>query len=103
MDIESLNTSIFFIGGQHLAVNGIEAPVSGLPVQNIANVVGLSLTDRQLEGVAKSNQPTLATERAHFADMVYVYDRIAVDPLELLLRKALFDTAKRLGRQESLF
>jgi hypothetical protein len=74
-----------------------------LPVQNISDIMGLSLAYGQLEGVAKSNQPTLATECTHFADMVYVYDRIAVDPLELLLRKALFDTAKRLGRQESLF
>ena len=68
-----------------------------------ADVMRLALADGQLQGVAQRDQPPLTAERAHLPDVVDIYDRIPMDPLELRACQTLFDHSQRLGCEEPLF
>lgn len=74
-----------------------------LPLQDVADIVRLALADHQLERVAQGNEPALAAERAHLANVVHVHDGIAMDPPELLFSEPVFERPQSLGRQEALF
>src|ERR1041384_794649 len=74
-----------------------------LPVKDAADTVGLALADGQLQRVAQGDQPPLAAERAHFADVVDIHDRIPMDSLELRQSQALFDQSQRLRCKEPMF
>src|SRR5882757_6323010 len=48
------------------------------------------------------SNPSLATHRTHFPDVIYVDDRVTMYPLELRLPKAVFDCAQGLAGQQPL-
>jgi hypothetical protein len=73
-------------------------------MQDLANVVRLALTDHHFEGLAESEEPALAAERAHLADVVQVDQGIAVNALKLAGWKPLFNPTQRLrGQQARMF
>src|ERR1039458_297157 len=49
--------------------------------------------------VAQRDQPALAAKRAHFADVIHVDERVAMDALEAGAAQPLLDYLQRLGRQ----
>ena len=70
---------------------------------NPADSARQSLADGQLERIAEGDEPPLAAQRAHFAHMIHVDDRVAMDAAELRSRQPLFDWVQRLRRQQALF
>ena len=73
-----------------------------LPVQDLADGMGLPLTDHQLQGVTEGDQPALAGKRAHLAHVIHIDDGVAVDALKLRLRESILDVSQALGGQEPL-
>jgi hypothetical protein len=90
-----------FTSGHEASVSGRTGGL-GLPLQNLANLVGLPFADNNLQGIAECDAPALATHRGHLADLIDVYDSVAVNPLKLGLAEAFFDAAEGLGCQQSL-
>jgi hypothetical protein len=72
-------------------------------MENPPDVVRLSFTDHDLQSVAQRDHPTLAAESINFPDVSYVDDCIAVNSLEWLPSKTLFDHPQGLSGQELLF
>src|ERR1035437_1886573 len=58
-------------------------PGTKSPLEDLPDLVRLALADHQLQRVAERNVPALAAERGQFADVVYIHDGVAVNPLEL--------------------
>ena len=72
-------------------------------MQDAADIVSLTLTGNELQRVAERNEPALTAHRTHLTNVVHVYNRVAMNALELASSQAFSDHAQRLGRQESLF
>ena len=64
-----------------------------LPIQHRTEVVRLTLADHYLQGVAKRDQPALAAESAHLADMAHIDQSIAVNSLKVICWQPYFDAA----------
>src|SRR5258708_24071547 len=67
------------------------------PVQNLANVPGLPLADDEFQIVAECDEPSLAAERAHLANMVDVHQRVAVNAPDTRVLETLLEHLERLG------
>ena len=52
-------------------------------MQQLANIMSLPLADYDFQSVAQRDEPALAAEGAHLADMVHVDDSVAMDSLKL--------------------
>src|ERR1035441_2142455 len=72
------------------------------PLEDLPDLVGLALADHQLQPVAESNGPALAAERGELADVIHVYDGVAVHPLKLRPAQAILDGPQRLRCVEAL-
>ena len=77
------------------APSGLDQATSGRrprsPVEHVAHVPGLALADHKLLPVAERQQPALAGDHAHFADLFHVHQGVAVDPAERTVRESLFN------------
>src|ERR1035437_1632447 len=65
------------------AGNSRERARENSPLEDLPDLVRLALANHQLQRVAESNRPTLAAERGELANVIYIYDGVAVHPLEL--------------------
>src|SRR5579872_331679 len=71
-------------------------------MQNLTYVMGLAFAGDYLESVAERDQPSLTAERTHLPNMVHVYNRVTVHPLELWLAEPILDDSQALTGQKSL-
>src|ERR1039458_10359325 len=72
------------------------------PLEHLPHVAGQALADDKLLGVGKRQQPPLAAEGRHFADVVDVDQRAAVDALKNRTAQALVDGTERLSGHVAL-
>src|SRR5215469_9960365 len=62
-----------------------------LPSHDIADAMGQTLANHQLQRVPERKQPALAAQRAHLAYMIHVYDSVAMHAPELRPGQPLFE------------
>ena len=74
-----------------------------LPMKDVANIVGLTFTDDEFLAIAKRDEPALAGEHTHFADLVDVHQSIAVDSPERTAPQTFFQGLQVLGGEIALF
>src|ERR1700733_11630502 len=88
------------MSGLLTSMNGLK---EALPMQDAADIVSLTLTGNELQRVAERNEPALTAHRTHLTNVVHVYNRVAMNALELASSQAFSDHAQRLRGQEPLF
>ena len=71
-------------------------PSEGSSGQKLAHVVGTALAGDELLIVAQRDEPALAAQGAHLANVFDVDQRVAVDALEVALLQPLLDDFQRL-------
>jgi hypothetical protein len=80
---------MFFTIAQGTAISGLDIPVNGGGLGNR----GLPLAGDELQRIDQSDAPTLAAEGAHFANVAYIDDSVAMYALKLFLTQAFLDSA----------
>jgi hypothetical protein len=108
----SSDSYAFFTGGVRLGGGGLRPRMSGradsfnsfpLPAKNGTNIVCLPLAHDDLQCVTERDQPALAAERAHLADVGYIYDGVPVHSLKLGICHSLLDRPQALCSEKPLF
>ena len=66
-------------------------------MEKLTDVSGLTLTGDELLVVAKRDQPSLAAQRAHLADVIDIHQRVSMNSPEASVCKALMQYLKGLG------
>ena len=66
-------------------------------MEKLTDISGLTLTGDELLVVAKRDQPSLAAERAHLADVIDIHQRVSMNSPEASFCKALLQHLKGLS------
>jgi hypothetical protein len=77
--------------------DGISSREYASPVEKLTDVSGLTLTGDELLVVAERDQPPLAAQRAHLADMIDIHQCVSMDSPEARIYKALLQYLKGLS------
>ena len=76
---------------------GSNLAAAALPVQKLANTASLAFACDEFLIVTQRDQPSLAAEGAHLADMIDIHQRVPVNSLEGCARKPVLDHFERLS------
>src|SRR2546422_7251151 len=87
-----------------MAISGQQIATSGhLPAQNLPDVVCHAFAYHELLAIAEGDQPAVAAQSGHLADVVRVDQRISMDPTERAPLQLFLDLSQALRRQVALF
>jgi hypothetical protein len=101
-----LNELVLVISGLVTEMSGLHLDAASycyLPVQDVTYIPCLALADDEFLTIVQSEKPALAGNHAHFSNLVYIHQRISVNPPEHSVLHSLFDRLQVLRSQVTLF